>query len=46
VICKYFLDLSEADMAAVLKVRPGTVKSRLHEARRLLTGDPALAVNA
>ena len=42
VICKYFLDLSEAETAKVLKVRPGTVKSRLHEARRLLAGDKSL----
>jgi RNA polymerase sigma-70 factor (ECF subfamily) len=42
VICRYFLDLSENEMAAVLRVRPGTVKSRLHEARRLLAGDDAL----
>ncbi|MEX0875040.1 MAG: RNA polymerase sigma factor [Actinomycetota bacterium] len=42
VICRYFLDLSESEMAQVLKVRPGTVKSRLHEARRLLAGDDAL----
>jgi len=42
VICRYFLDLSEAEMAQVLKVRPGTVKSRLHEARRSLAGDASL----
>ena len=44
VICRYFLDLSEQEMAEVLRVRPGTVKSRLHEARRLLAGDETLAV--
>jgi RNA polymerase sigma-70 factor (ECF subfamily) len=44
VICRYFLDLSEAEMAEVLKVRPGTVKSRLHEARRSLAADSSLAV--
>ena len=42
VICRYFLDLSEAEMAVALKVRPGTVKSRLHEARKLLAGDHSL----
>ena len=46
VICRYFLDLSEAEMAAALKVRPGTIKSRLHEARRILAGDPSLVVTA
>jgi RNA polymerase sigma-70 factor, ECF subfamily len=42
VICRYFLDLPEAEMARVLKVRPGTVKSRLHEARQMLAGDQSL----
>jgi RNA polymerase sigma-70 factor (ECF subfamily) len=42
VICRYFLDLSEVEMARVLKVRPGTVKSRLHEARKMLAGDQSL----
>ena len=42
VICRYFLDLSENEMAQVLRVRPGTVKSRLHQARRLLAGDETL----
>jgi RNA polymerase sigma factor (sigma-70 family) len=42
VICRYFLDLTEIEMAQVLRVRPGTVKSRLHEARRQLAGDDAL----
>ena len=36
VYLRYFLDLSEAEMAAALDVPPGTVKSRLHRALRRL----------
>ena len=32
IACRYLLDLSEADTAAALRVRPGTVKSRLSRA--------------
>lgn len=46
VICRYYLDLSEKEIAQVLNIRPGTVKSRLFEARRLLAGDDVLAVAA
>ena len=45
VICRYFLDLTEQEMAEVLHVRPGTVKSRLHLARKALEADERL-VNA
>lgn len=46
VVCRYFLELTEREIAQVLKIRPGTVKSRLHEARRQLAGDEAMAVAA
>ena len=44
VILRYDVDLPERDIAAAVEVRVGTVKSRLHEARRLLAEDlsPAL----
>ena len=32
VVLRFYLDLSEADIARVLKIPPGTVKSRLHRA--------------
>lgn len=32
VVCRYYLGLSEAETAAALGIRPGTVKSRLHRA--------------
>lgn len=32
IACRYFLELSEAEMAVVLDCRPGTVKSRLSRA--------------
>jgi RNA polymerase sigma factor (sigma-70 family) len=46
VVCRYFLDLSEREVARALSVRPGTVKSRLHEARALLAQDADLAMAA
>ena len=32
VVCRFYLGLSEAETAAALGIRPGTVKSRLHRA--------------
>lgn len=42
VVLRYFADLSERDIATAIGRRQGTVKSRLHEARRRLAADPAL----
>jgi RNA polymerase sigma-70 factor (ECF subfamily) len=36
IACRYYLDLSEAETAALLAVAPGTVKSRLFRARERL----------
>ena len=35
---RYFLDLSEAEMASAMGVPPGTVKSRPHRALQRLRG--------
>ena len=43
VVLRYYADLSERDIARAIGRRPGTVKSRLHEARRRLAADPALS---
>lgn len=42
VVLRYFGDLSDREMATAVGKRPGTVRSRLHEARRLLAAHPAL----
>jgi RNA polymerase sigma-70 factor (ECF subfamily) len=42
VVLRYYADLSEREIATAIGRRPGTVKSRLHEARRLLAEHPAL----
>jgi RNA polymerase sigma-70 factor (ECF subfamily) len=42
IVLRYYADLSERDIARAIGRRPGTVKSRLHEARRRLADDPAI----
>ena len=46
VVLRYYADLSERDIALAIGRRPGTVKSRLHEARRRLAADPVLCALA
>lgn len=36
VVCRYFLGMTEDEIATTLDIRPGTVKSRLHRALRQL----------
>lgn len=38
IVLRYYLDLSEDEMARRLDTAPGTIKSRLHAARRRLAG--------
>ena len=42
VVLRYYSDLSEREIALVIDRQPGTVKSRLNEARRRLASHPAL----
>jgi RNA polymerase sigma-70 factor (ECF subfamily) len=42
VVLRYFSGLAEKEIAVAIRRRPGTVKSRLSEARRRLGEDPAL----
>ena len=42
VVLRYYTDLSEREIANAIGRRPGTVKSRLHEARRRLAAHPEL----
>jgi RNA polymerase sigma-70 factor (ECF subfamily) len=42
VVLRYYADLGERDIALAIGRRPGTVKSRLHEARRRLADDPGI----
>lgn len=46
VALRYYAQLSEKEIAAVIHRRPGTVKSRLHEARSRLGTDSALVALA
>ena len=46
VVLRYYADLSERDIALAIGRRQGTVKSRLHEARRRLADDPTMAALA
>lgn len=43
VVLRYYSGLDEKTIATAIQRRPGTVKSRLSEARRRLAEDPALA---
>jgi RNA polymerase sigma-70 factor (ECF subfamily) len=38
IVCRYYLGMSEAETAAALGTRPGTVKSRLHRGLHHLQG--------
>lgn len=42
VVLRYYAGLSEKDIAVAIGRRPGTVKSRLYEARARLAADPRL----
>jgi RNA polymerase sigma-70 factor (ECF subfamily) len=42
-VLRYYAGLSEREIATAIRRRPGTVKSRLHEAKRLLATDERLA---
>ena len=46
IVLRYYADLSERDIALAIGRRPGTVKSRLHEARRRLARDPSIVTLA
>lgn len=43
VVLRYYAHLTEQQMAAVLEIAPGTVKSRLSRALKLLADDPDLS---
>jgi DNA-directed RNA polymerase specialized sigma24 family protein len=44
VVLRYYSDLTEREIARAICRQPGTVKSRLNEARRRLAVHPALQV--
>jgi len=46
VVLRYYADLSEREIAIAIDRKPGTVKSRLNEARRQLALHPALRSEA
>jgi RNA polymerase sigma-70 factor, ECF subfamily len=46
VVLRYYADLSEREIATAIGRPAGTVKSRLHEARRLLAAHPSIAEGA
>jgi RNA polymerase sigma-70 factor, ECF subfamily len=46
VVLRYWAGLSEREIAAAIRRRPGTVKSRLHEAKRRLAVDGRIAALA
>src|SRR5579872_3575720 len=43
VVLRYYAQLSEREIAAAIHRRPGTVKSRLHDAKAILGADPRLS---
>ena len=43
IVLRYYAGLNEREIATAIRRRPGTVKSRLHEARRRLSADARLA---
>jgi RNA polymerase sigma-70 factor, ECF subfamily len=45
-VLRFYAGLSEREIATAIRRRPGTVKSRLHEARRRLSTDSRLAAFA
>ena len=45
-VLRYWTGLSEKEIALAIRRRPGTVKSRLHEARRRLAADPRIVALA